>query len=132
MNLSPTPRPPKKDGQLQGLHRFSLDPGKDSVKVFHTTAAEFKSLVQRLTGRSPPGDLPPAAKLASIEVGSSLSNQMELSATDTIAIDDDFMELEGLHMKDPLIPEQPIFDIMPQQQVAEKGILVGISELLNF
>ncbi|KAL6219810.1 hypothetical protein ACLB2K_007569 [Fragaria x ananassa] len=78
-----------------------------SPKVIHTSVNEFMSLVQRLTGpsSSPPGDLSPAARLASIEKTSPSSDHNKhfppLNTTQTAAaaaIDGDFMDsiLEGI------------------------------------
>ncbi|XP_062007277.1 protein MKS1 [Rosa rugosa] len=78
-----------------------------SPKVIHTSVNEFMSLVQRLTGpsSSPPGDLSPAARLASIEKTSPSSDHKHFppvnSTTTTFAIDDDdFMDsiLEGIDL----------------------------------
>ncbi|KAK9950040.1 hypothetical protein M0R45_005546 [Rubus argutus] len=77
-----------------------------SPKVIHTSVNEFMSLVQRLTGpsSSPPGDLSPAARLASIEKTSPSSDQKHFPAantsTATTTIDDDFLDsiLEGIDL----------------------------------
>ncbi|KAK9948818.1 hypothetical protein M0R45_004380 [Rubus argutus] len=79
-----------------------------SPKVIHTSVNEFMSLVQRLTGpsSSPPGDLSPAARLASIEKISPSSDQKHFPAantsTATTTIDDDFLDSiqEGIDLMD--------------------------------
>lgn len=77
-----------------------------SPKVIHTTVSEFSSMVQRLTGLSPtsPGDLSPAARLASIEKTSPSERERErerrisANTSSNIFTDDFGMNFEGVGM----------------------------------
>ncbi|XP_050377610.1 protein MKS1 [Argentina anserina] len=100
-NLRQNPPQPNRHFQPPPQHNQPVVIYTVSPKPIHVSVDEFMSLVQRLTGpsSSPPGDISPAARLASIEKTSPSSDHKYFPPpAATTANDDDFIDsiLEGI------------------------------------